>query len=120
MRLALVTLLCLVFACANAEEPLQDKNLEARANELFNIVKCPVCEGQSIKDSGADLAVAMREHIRTEIAKGRNNEEIMTNLKTAYGSDISFMPEFSPSTFLLWLIPLGIFIVGLRLVVKSK
>jgi cytochrome c-type biogenesis protein CcmH len=99
MRLALVTLLCLVFACANAEEPLPDKDLEVRANELFNIVKCPVCEGQSIKDSGADLAVAMREHIRTEIAKGRNNDEIMANLKSAYGSEISFMPEFSPSNF---------------------
>lgn len=120
MRFALVTFLCLIFACASAEEPLPDKSLEARANELFTIVKCPVCEGQSIKDSGADLAVAMRQHIRTEIAKGRNNEEIMADLKTSYGSEISFMPEVSPSTFLLWLLPLGIFIIGLRLVVKSK
>jgi len=120
MRVALVTLFCLIFAYASAEEPLPDKNLEARAVELFTIVKCPVCEGQSIKDSGADLAVAMRKHIRTEIANGLNNDEIMAGLKSSYGSEISFMPEFSPNTFLLWLLPLGILIIGLRLVVKSK
>lgn len=120
MRTALICFFCFICAHAYAEEPLISRALETRAQTLFTLVKCPVCEGQSIKDSGADIAIALRNHIRVEILRGCNDDEIIAGLKSAYGNDISFAPEFSTSTFLLWLLPLAIFVIGLRVVAKSR
>ena len=58
------------------------------AISLYESIKCPVCNGQSIADSGADMATHMRLWIKAQLILGRTKQEIITDLEKMYGNDI--------------------------------
>lgn len=84
------------------EDPLQ----EARALELMERLRCIQCQGQSIHDSDAPIAGAMRHEVRVQIEAGRSDAEIESWLVQRYGEWISFVPPTHGSGLLLWIMPL--------------
>ena len=116
-RNSLSILICIILVVlsfnALASELLLDEKQEKRARALFETVRCPSCEGQAIKDSGASIARILRENIRSQIVAGQSDQDIIANLKSSYGESIVFMPEGNFATLSLWLIPLLILILSL-------
>jgi len=96
-----------------AYEMLLDEKQEKRARLLFETVRCPSCEGQAIKDSGASMARILRKNIRQQITAGQSDQDIIANLKSSYGESIVFMPESNFTTLSIWLIPLLILLLTL-------
>ncbi len=80
---------------------------EARAQALFDDIRCVVCQHEAIADSPAGIAADMRRLVREEIAAGRSDAEIRTDLVERYGDFVLFTPPMRGSTWLLWFGPLA-------------
>ncbi len=95
------------------ETQLADPALEQRARDLSYQIRCVVCQSQSIAESDADIARDMRGLIREQIAAGKSDQEIRDYLVARYGDFVLFAPPFKASTYVLWLGPFALLIVGL-------
>ncbi|WP_298123114.1 cytochrome c-type biogenesis protein [Brevundimonas sp.] len=87
------------------DAPLADPAEEARAQALFEQIRCVVCQHESIADSPAGLAADVRREVRGQIADGRSDDEIRAALVARWGDFVLFRPPFSVGTLLLWLGP---------------
>ena len=109
----LLAALCFTTAHATLiDQPLPDATQEAHARDVFRELKCVVCEGQSLADSDAALAVEMRAHIRTMISEQKTDTEILDYFRDRYGEKILMTPPLDQHTFLLWIAPLLLLFVG--------
>ena len=88
-----------------ANQQLADPDQEARALELMQRLRCIQCQGQSIHDSDAPIAAAMRHEVRERIKAGQSDSEIESWLIERYGDWISFAPPASGGALVLWLLP---------------
>lgn len=88
-------------------------SLEQREAELARALRCPVCQNQTLAESNAPLAAAMREQIRLQLAQGRSEQEIRAFFEQRYGAFIRYDPPFAPVTWLLWLGPFLLLALGL-------
>jgi cytochrome c-type biogenesis protein CcmH len=89
-----------------ANQQLDSPAEEARAASLMMQLRCIQCQGQSIHDSDAPMAAAMRHEVRTRIAKGEGEEQIRNWLIKRYGDWIDFSPPSHGMGLVLWLLPL--------------
>jgi cytochrome c-type biogenesis protein CcmH len=86
-------------------DSFSDPALEARARSLQRELRCLVCQGQTIDESGAPLAADLRHLVRRQIAEGRSDAQIKDYLHARYGDFILMQPPLEPATWLLWLAP---------------
>jgi cytochrome c-type biogenesis protein CcmH len=89
-----------------ANVQLKEAGQEARALDLMERLRCIQCQGQSIHDSDAPIAAAMRHEVRSRILAGESDAQIESWLISRYGEWISFAPPASGAGLLLWLAPL--------------
>ena len=92
---------------------LSDPVQEARARALQKELRCLVCQGESIDESNAQFAAAVREDVRAHILAGESDEQIKNFLVSRYGEFILMQPPMETETYFLWLAPFGILILGL-------
>ncbi|WDM84873.1 cytochrome c-type biogenesis protein CcmH [Ehrlichia sp. JZT12] len=100
------------------DEKFIDNNMELRAVNLFKIVRCLVCSGESIYESQSQLAYDMRIIIREKIKNGYSDNQIITELRNNYGNQIIIIPPYNLYTYLLWILPASIFGIGIFLIIK--
>ncbi len=96
-----------------ANEQLADPRMEARATELMETLRCIQCQGQSIADSDAPIAAAMRAEVRQRIDKGENAGSIRALMIARYGEWVSFEPQAGGGGLFLWLAPLLILLTAI-------
>ncbi|MFN3353896.1 MAG: cytochrome c-type biogenesis protein [Brevundimonas sp.] len=87
------------------DAPLADAAQEARAQALFDDIRCVVCQHEAISDSPAGVAADMRAWVRDRVAEGRTDAEIRDELIRRYGDYVLFEPPFRAGTLMLWLGP---------------
>ena len=104
--------LSLVQAAAAAPEKLANPVLEARAVALQKQLRCLVCQGESLDDSGAPLAADLRQLIRERIAAGESDDAIRRYLVGRYGEFILMKPPMEGETLALWFAPVLVLILG--------
>ncbi len=102
-----------------AEESDADA-LYARQSRLADQLDCPVCQGQSVKESNAPLARQMRALINEKIADGASDEEIFDFFETRYGVGVLRDPPKQGLALGVWLGPIiaaaaGVLAVGVVL-----
>lgn len=108
--------LLLLGAQAGAVEPdemLKDPALEARARAISQELRCLVCQNQSIDDSNAGLAHDLRVLVRQRLTAGDSDAQVMAFITARYGDFVLLRPPFKPTTYVLWLGPLAVFLLGL-------
>lgn len=98
---------------------LPDPAQEAAAQRLMAELRCLVCQGQSIADSDADMAGAMRALVRERVAQGEQPGAIRAWLIARYGDYVSYDPPLSLASAPLWLAPLLLIGVGV-LIARSS
>ena len=89
-----------------------EKNNEILKNKILKNVRCLICQGQSVYDSQSDFATSMKLVIDEKISEGLSENEIYDYLKNRYGEWISYDPEFNKKTFILWGLPIFLFLFG--------
>ena len=93
---------------------------DARAYKLYEQVRCPTCVAQSVNESDTIASEHIRNFIVSKIAEGKTDDEILSMLREYYGDDLVLKPRVSSHTFLLWAIPLSVFLFGLRSIIKRR
>ena len=88
---------------------------ENRARDLSKGIRCLVCQNQSIDDSDSDLAKDLRRIIRKRIIQGETDNEITQYLVDKYGNFILMKPPLYQDTYILWISPLLLMLVGITI-----
>ena len=97
---------------APPDQPLASAGQEARAQRIFEVVRCVVCQHESIADSPAGIAGDMRRLIREEIASGATDQAVKDDLVRRYGDYVLFTPPVRTGTWLLWFGPALLAVLG--------
>jgi len=78
-----------------------------------------ICQGQSVYDSQSDFAISIKLVIERKLNEGLNENEIYDFLKNQYGQWISYDPEFNKKTFILWILPILLFLIGGAIILRK-
>src|SRR5437016_6804213 len=88
-----------------------DPVLEARMLAIAAELRCLVCQNQTLADSNADLAVDLREQVRTLLRQGQSEKQIIDYMTARYGDFVLYRPPLKATTWLLWFGP-GVLLAG--------
>jgi cytochrome c-type biogenesis protein CcmH len=97
---------------AAAPDSFSNPALEARARDLQRQLRCLVCQGESIDESGSPFAADVRHLVRQQIAQGMSDRQIEDFLVARYGDFILMKPPLQSDTWLLWLAPFLVLAAG--------
>ena len=95
------------------------ENNEELKNKISKNIRCLICQGQSVYDSQSDFSVSMKLIIEKKLSEGLNENEIYDFLINQYGQWISYDPEFNKKTFILWILPILLFLIGGAIIVRK-
>ena len=80
---------------------------------------CLVCQGQSVHDSDSDFANSLKIVVQRKVDEGMSENDIYEFLKTKYGEWILYDPGLNKKTYILWLLPLLLFLIGGAIIIKK-
>lgn len=96
----------------NPEEQLANPQQEARARSISRELRCVVCQSQTIDDSSAPVAQALRKLVRDRIVAGDTDRQVIAAVTARYGDFVLLKPRFDWSTSILWLGPFAVLGLG--------
>lgn len=101
--------------------PVTGDQLDVREHEIAGLLRCPVCQGLSIADSPAEMAINMKGQVRELLSRGYTQEQILAYFEHSYGQFVLLKPKFRGVNSLVWTLPILALIAGaLLVVVKLK
>jgi len=112
LKIIVITFILLTFNNLNANE-------NNERNEITKNLRCLICQGQSVYDSDSDFANSMKILVDKKLEEGLTEKEIYNYFKRKYGDWILYDPGLNKNTYLLWLLPILIFLFGGAIIVKS-
>ena len=74
----------------------------AKAKAVDSVLKCPVCDGLSVADSSAELAVTIRGQVLQAVRRGESASAIESHYVALYGPQELLRPR-NP---LVWVLPM--------------
>lgn len=105
--LRLVALLLLVLGApvqaVQPDEVLADPGLEGRAREISRLLRCPVCQGETIDESDAGISRDLRLFVRERLVAGDSDDAVLDAVTTRYGEFVLFEPRATGGNWVLWL-----------------
>ena len=112
LRFVLIFILLFSFSSVNADE--YDKR-----NKITKNLRCLICQGQSVYDSDSEFANSLKIVVDKKLQEGLSEDQIYEYFKTKYGEWILYDPSLNKNTYILWLLPILIFLVGGAIIYKS-
>ena len=100
------------FAQSAVPAPGVDAALDARVKAIATRLRCPVCQGESIQDSPAELSAQMRSVVREQLAGGKSEREVMDYFVQKYGQWILLEPRAEGINLLVYWLPVVFLVVG--------
>lgn len=95
-----------------------DKHTELE-NKIFKNLRCLICQGQSIYDSQSDFAESMKIVVRKNLSNGMSEKDIYQFMKKNYGEWVLYNPEINKGTYLLWGLPIILFVIGGAIIIRK-
>lgn len=106
MRFLVLCLSLLVAVPAFAVQPdemLSDPALEARAREISRVLRCPVCQGETIDESNAPISRDLRLYLRERLVAGDSNAAALEAVVDRFGEYVLFEPPARGINWVLYL-----------------
>jgi cytochrome c-type biogenesis protein CcmH len=88
-----------------ADHGLQEEAIEESATEIYALIMCPLCAGQTIGQSNNETSRQMRELVLKKLRQGETREEILQYFERRYGERILAKPNKEGFNLVLWLFP---------------
>jgi cytochrome c-type biogenesis protein CcmH len=101
-----------------AELKSDEKNDEFK-NKVLKNIRCLICQGQSVYDSESDFASSIKLIVDKKINEEFSEAQIYEYLREKYGDWIIYDPEFNKNTYILWLLPVLLFLFGGAIIYKK-
>ena len=103
-----------IFSLNNLGANIDDIKIKITKN-----LRCLICQGQSVYDSDSEFANSMKVLVDKKLKDGFSENQIYDFFKEKYGQWILYDPELNKNTYILWLLPILIFLIGGAIVVKN-
>lgn len=104
---ALILCLSLLFSmpalAVQPDEVLADPALEARARDISKVLRCPVCQGETIDESNAPISRDLRLYLRERLVAGDSDAEVVDAVTERFGEYVLFEPPARGANWLLYL-----------------
>ena len=94
----------LVFS-SNSNKTINNQKIEKQEHHITKLLRCVVCQNQSIYESNADIANDMRLLVRERILAGDSKDQVLDYIVARYGDYILLKPPLQGNTILLWMGP---------------
>ena len=115
MKFLYVILICfLLFPIGSSKSDQLDER-----NKITKNLRCLVCQGQSVYDSDSEFANSLKILVDRKIDEGLTEAEIYEYFKNKYGEWILYDPKLNKNTYILWFMPLLIFLLGGAIIFKK-
>lgn len=98
----LLVLLPLSVLGVEPNEILADPQLEQRARDISQNIRCMVCQNENIDDSAADLARDFRILIREMLVEGNTDQQVYDYIEDRYGEFALLKPRFNSKNWILY------------------
>ncbi len=92
---------------------------EILQNKITKNLRCLVCQGQSVYDSDSEFAVSLKIVVANKISEGLTEKQIYEFLIKKYGEWILYDPQFNKNTYIMWFLPMLIFLIGGAIIFKK-
>ena len=102
----------IVFLSISFSHLKADKKNDELKNKILKNIRCLICQGQSVYDSESEFASSIKLIVDRKINEGIKEEKIYEFLREKYGDWIIYDPELNKNTYILWLLPLLLFLTG--------
>jgi cytochrome c-type biogenesis protein CcmH len=106
MRWLILVLSLLVALPALAVQPdeiLSDPGLEARARAISRVLRCPVCQGETIDESNAPISRDLRLYLRGRLVAGDSDDAAVAAVVERFGEYVLFQPSARGANWILYL-----------------
>ena len=114
LKIFIILFLSIGFSQLKSDE----KNIELK-NKILKNIRCLICQGQSVYDSESDFASSIKLIVDKKINEGSDEDQIYDFLRKKYGDWIIFDPKLNKNTYILWLLPLLLFLFGGAIIFKG-
>ncbi len=106
----------LVLASTSNKTSISEE-IENKERQISKLLRCVVCQNQSIYESNADIAHDMRLLVRERLLAGDNKDQVINYIVARYGDYILLKPPFQANTVLLWMAPPLMVLIALMIVI---
>ena len=94
-------------------------DVQLERNKITKNLRCLICQGQSVYDSDSDFANSMKIIVDKKLEEGLSENHIYDFFKEKYGEWILYDPTLNKNTYILWLLPILIFLLGGAIILKK-
>ena len=101
-----------LFFVTNFSELKSDEPNDILKNKILKNIRCLICQGQSVYDSESEFASSIKLIVDRKINEGLKEKQIYQFLREKYGDWIVYDPQLNKNTYILWLLPLLLFLLG--------
>ena len=102
----------ILFLATNFSELRSDEINDILKNKILKNIRCLICQGQSVYDSESEFASSIKLIVDRKINEGLKEKQIYQFLREKYGDWIIYSPQLSKNTYILWLLPILLFLIG--------
>lgn len=82
-------------------------------------LRCPVCQGESIQDSPAELAQEMKAIVREQLVAGRSPDEVKSYFVEKYGEWILLRPKAHGWNVIVYALPIAALLLGVAVIARA-
>lgn len=86
--------------------------LQKQIREIASKLRCPICQGLSVKESESQISLSMRYKIGTLLQQGQNEQQVLNYFEQRYGEWILREPKKNGINLWLWWLPFVLLIGG--------
>ena len=109
----------IIFLFISISHSRSDENNDFLKNSILKNIRCLICQGQSVYESESEFAISIKLIVDQKIKEGLNEELIYEFLIEKYGDWIVYDPKLNKNTYILWLLPLLLFLLGGAIMLKK-
>lgn len=91
----------------------ESEQQQRRYKALIDEFRCPKCLNTNLSGSDAPIAQDLRRSVYRLVQEGKTDQQIRDFLQQRYGDFVLYKPPFAARTAFIWLIPIGLLLVGL-------
>ena len=115
----ILKVLLIIFISVGFTQLKSNETNDKLKNKILKNIRCLICQGQSVYDSESDFASSIKLIVDRKIYEGSSEEQIYEFLKEKYGDWINYDPKLNKNTYILWLLPLLLFLIGGAIIWKK-
>jgi cytochrome c-type biogenesis protein CcmH len=114
LQIFIILFLSIGFSHVKSDE----KNIELK-NKILKNIRCLICQGQSVYDSESEFASSIKLIVNRKINEGLDEDQIYKFFKEKYGDWVIYDPQLNKNTYILWILPLLLFLFGGAIIYKK-